>query len=46
MGWAIWTDLVIEQKMMRSIHSLGGLTRGRGMTEGGSGKLLKNGKIF
>ena len=33
--WAgLWTDLVIEQVMMRSIHSLGGLTRGRGMTEG------------
>ena len=33
--WAgLWTDLVIEQVMMRAIHSLGGLTRGRGMTEG------------
>ena len=41
-----WTDLVIEQVMMRSIHSLGGLTRCRGMTEGDIGKLLKNGKIF
>jgi len=33
--WAgLWTDLVIEQVMMRSIKSLGGLTRGRGITEG------------
>lgn len=32
--WAgLWTDLVIEQMMMRSIKSRGGLTRGRGMTE-------------
>ena len=32
--WAgLWTDLVIEQVMMRSIKSRGGLTRGRGMTE-------------
>ena len=29
----LWTDLVIEQVMMRSIKSRGGLTRGRGMTE-------------
>ena len=32
--WAgLCTDLVIEQVMMRSIKSRGGLTRGRGMTE-------------
>ena len=32
--WAgLWTDLVIEQVMMQSIKSRGGLTRGRGMTE-------------
>ena len=32
--WAgLWTDLVIEQTMMRSIKSIGGLTRGRGMDE-------------
>ncbi|MES9882369.1 MAG: hypothetical protein ABW185_15970 [Sedimenticola sp.] len=32
--WAgLWTDLVIEQVMMRSLKSRGGLTRGRGMTE-------------
>ena len=32
--WAgIWTDLTIEQVMMRSIKSRGGLTRGRGVTE-------------
>ena len=32
--WAgLWTDLIIEQVMMRSIKSRGGLTRGRGMTE-------------
>ena len=32
--WAgLWTDLVIEQVMMRSIKSRGGLTRGRGITE-------------
>ena len=32
--WAgLWTDLTIEQVMMRSIKSRGGLTRGRGMTE-------------
>ena len=32
--WAgLWTDLVIEQVMMRSIKSRGGLTRGRGVTE-------------
>ena len=27
------TDLVIEQALMRSIMSIGGLTRGRGLTE-------------
>ena len=32
-GAGLWTDLVIEQTMMRSIKSLGGLTRGRGMNE-------------
>ena len=32
--WAgLWTDLVIEQTMMRSIKSLGGLTKQRGMDE-------------
>lgn len=32
--WAgLWTDLVIEQTMMRSIKSRGGLTRGSGMTD-------------
>ena len=32
--WAgLWTDLTIEQVMMRSIKSRGGLTRGRGVTE-------------
>ena len=32
--WAgIWTDLAIEQIMMRTIKSRGGLTRGRGFTE-------------
>ena len=32
--WAgLWTDLIIEQVMMRSIKSRGGLTRGRGITE-------------
>ncbi len=32
--WAgLWTDLVIEQVMMRSIKSRGGLTRGRGVAE-------------
>jgi len=30
-GW--WTDLVIEQVMMQSIKSRGGLTRGRGLTK-------------
>ena len=29
----IWTDLAIEQTLMRSIKSRGGLTEGRGMTE-------------
>jgi len=29
----IWTDLAIEQTLMRSIKSRGGLTGGRGMTE-------------
>ena len=29
----LWTDLVIEQVMMRSIKSQGGLPRGRGITE-------------
>lgn len=33
-NWAgIWTDLAIEQTLMRSIKSQGGLTEGRGMTE-------------
>ena len=32
--WAgLWTGLVINQVMMRSIKSQGGLTRGRGITE-------------
>ena len=32
--WAgLWTDLVIEQTMMCSFKSLGGLTRGQGMDE-------------
>ena len=32
--WAgLWSDLVIEQFMMRSIKNRGGLTRGRGMVE-------------
>ena len=32
--WAgLWTDLIIEQVLMRSIKSRGGLTRGRGMSE-------------
>ena len=32
--WAgLWTDLAIEQVLMRSIKSRGGLTRGRGLTE-------------
>ena len=32
--WAgLWTDIVIEQVLMRSLKSRGGLTRGRGMTE-------------
>ena len=32
--WAgLWSDLIIEQVMMRSIKSSGGLTRGRGFSE-------------
>ena len=32
--WAgLWTDMVIEQTLMRSIKSTGGLTRGRGFQE-------------
>ena len=32
--WAgLWSDLVIEQVMMRSLKSRGGLTRGKGMTD-------------
>jgi hypothetical protein len=32
--WAgLWTDLVIEQALMRSLKSRGGLSRGRGMSE-------------
>ena len=32
--WAgLWTHIVIEQVLMRSLKSPGGLTRGRGMTE-------------
>ena len=32
--WAgLWTDIVIEQVLMRSLKSRGSLTRGRGMTE-------------
>ena len=30
---SLWSDLMIEQVMMRSIKSRGGLTRGRGFTE-------------
>lgn len=29
----LWSDLIIEQVMMRSLKSRGGLTRGRGVTE-------------
>ena len=29
----LWSDLVIEQVLMRSLTSRGGLTRGRGVTE-------------
>ena len=29
----LWSDLTIEQTLMRSIKTRGGLTRGRGMTE-------------
>ena len=29
----LWSDLIIEQTMMRSIKSQGGLTRGRGMSD-------------
>ena len=29
----LWSDLVIEQTLMKSIKSRGGLTRGRGMTD-------------
>lgn len=29
----LWTDLIIEQTMMRSLKSLGGLTRGQGIGE-------------
>ena len=33
--WAgLWSDLVIEQTLMRSVKSMGGLTRGRGLQEG------------
>ena len=33
--WAgIWTDLTIEQVLMRTLKGRGGITRGRGMTEG------------
>ena len=32
--WAgLWSDLIIEQVMMRSLKSRGGITRGRGVTE-------------
>ena len=32
--WAgLWTDLVIEQALMRAVKSRGGLTRGRGIPE-------------
>ena len=32
--WAgLWSDLIIEQTMMQSVKSRGGLTSGRGMTE-------------
>ena len=29
----IWSDMTIEQTLMRSMKSLGGLTRGRGITD-------------
>ena len=32
--WAgLWSDLIIEQVMIRSLKSRGGITRGRGVTE-------------
>ena len=33
LGVVFWTDLVIEQIMMRFLKSRGGLTRGRAVTE-------------
>ena len=29
----LWSDLIIEQCLMRSLKSRGGITRGRGITE-------------
>ena len=32
--WAgLWTDLIIEQVLMRALKTSGGLTRGRGFSE-------------
>jgi hypothetical protein len=39
--WAgLSTDLTIEQTLMRSLNSTGGMTRGNGMTEVQRGQLL------
>ena len=32
-GGGLWTDLVIEQVMMRAIKTRGGLTEGRGLSD-------------
>ncbi|KAF4529941.1 hypothetical protein B566_EDAN016852 [Ephemera danica] len=37
-----WTDLIIEQELMRSIKSSGGLTRGRGLTESTATQFLSS----
>ncbi|KAF4524952.1 hypothetical protein B566_EDAN014133 [Ephemera danica] len=37
-----WTDLIIEQELMRSIKSSGGLTRGRGITDSTASQFISS----
>lgn len=40
--WAgVWSDMIIEQTLMRSMKSSGGMTRGRGITDSTLAKWLK-----
>ncbi|CAH0381987.1 unnamed protein product [Bemisia tabaci] len=41
-----WTDMIIEQNLMRAMKSSGGLTRGRGMSDSVIGKWIGAGPLM